>query len=95
MKVFKPITEIINISVSDMKRIDAQINDYIKKSKYFEEFAKKIDKYAKNEEELKYIWFRIGQIEMLNTSIDMIREFLRVYFTAGKKRLGLKMEEGG
>ena len=70
---FRNLNEIFGIKKADCDRIDKQISTLIYNASDMGQLCKEADKLANNEEELKFIWFRLGQIEMGNMLIKHLK----------------------
>jgi len=71
---FASMSNLFNIEQEDFERINKQISTLMHNVNTMIELCKESSKFAKNEEELKYIWFRMGQIEMANLIIKHLGE---------------------
>ena len=73
---FRTLDDIFDMKQVNQEKIDAHISKVVKKASSLVEVCKEMNKVANNEEELKFIWFRIGQIEMGNMIIKHLRKVL-------------------
>lgn len=77
VKKYRHISTIIDISDKEIKRIHKELSLCLKNSKTFEELFKKALKIARNEEEMKYILFRLGQLEHANFTLTWLKNIIK------------------
>lgn len=86
---FKHITTVIKLNPFDIKALDEKLAICFASAKTISEFIKEADKIPQNEEEMKYVWFKLGQMEMLNYISHHLKKDINGFLEACRVRVGI------
>lgn len=90
---FREWNEILDLSKEDVDRLTKEITQCFKNTRDLEELFKEIQKIPRNEEEMKFVFIKFGQIEMLGWSICLLRN-LGIFFPSIMKIIPIYAKGG-